>query len=246
MKFVQNPNLPQADIGLAAVSATYPAIAAALMRLGIECIAVGPSSALAEPVGSHADMLCFHVGGDSAVVAQGCASLCADFKKHGFRVTESQNLIRSPYPFEVGLNAADVGGRLIANPHFLDGSIPAACREIQMVPVHQGYAKCSVAVVDENSLITADSGIAAAAGHAGFDVLQIRPGDILLPGCEYGFLGGACGKIGENMMAFTGKIQNHRDFSAIRAFLSYRRIDAVALSDGPLIDIGGILPLMER
>lgn len=246
MKFIRSPNLPQTDVGFAAVSATYPEIASALSRLGIRCILVGPCGALSGPVGSHADMLCFHGGGDLMIAARGESALCAEFRKYGFRVTESLNRVWSPYPNEVGLNAAKIGGRLIADPRFLDGAVLSACGMVRVLSVRQGYARCSTAVVDENSIITADPGIAEAARSDGMDVLKIRPAGIALPGFEYGFIGGTCGKIGKNRIAFAGRIQDHRDYAEIKAFLDGRGIGIVPLSDGPLTDIGGILPLMER
>ena len=246
MNFVRTPNLPQTDVGLAAVSATYPEIISALLRLGIGCIPVGQGALLSGPVRSHADMLCFHAGGNRMIAARGEGVLCAALRKYGFQVTESRNPVRSPYPYEVGLNAAELGGRLIADPRFLDGAVLSACRTDRFVSVRQGYARCSVVIADENSLITADPGIAEAACRAGVNVLKIHPGGIALPGFTYGFLGGACGKIGRNRMAFAGRVQAHRDYADIRAFLGGRGIEIVALSDGPLTDIGGILPLMER
>lgn len=246
MNFVRMPNLPRADVGLAAVSATYPEIISALLRLGVGCVPVGPGALLSGPIGSHADMLCFHAGGDRIVAAKGEETLCSELRKYGFRVTESQNAVRSPYPYEACLNAAQLGGKLIADPCLLDGAVLSACRADRIVPVRQGYAGCSVAVADENSLITADPGIAEAVRRAGMDVLQIHPGGIALPGFAYGFIGGACGKIGKNRMAFAGRIQDHCDYAGIKAFLGSRGIGIVALSDGPLTDVGGILPLMER
>lgn len=246
MNFVRIPNLPRADVGLAAVSATYPEMISALLRLGVRCIPVGPGALLSGPVRSHADMLCFHAGSNRMIAAKGEDGLCAGLRKYGFQVTESRNPVQSPYPYEAGLNAAELDGRLIADPRFLDGAVLSACRTDRIVPVRQGYARCSVAIVDENSLITADPGIAEAARRAGVDVLKIHPGGIALPGFAYGFLGGACGKIGRNRMAFAGRIQDHRDCADIKAFLGSRGIEIVTLSDGPLTDIGGILPLMEQ
>lgn len=245
MKFVGSPNLPSADVGLAAVSATYPEIACSLARLGVRCVLTGPGRGLDGPVRCHADMLCFHAGGARMVVAKGETALAGKFGRYGFQVAESSRPVRSPYPYEAGLNAAKIGGWLIDDPRFLDEAVLRSCGKAEVIPVRQGYARCSCAVVDENSLITADSGIAGAALSAGMDVLKIEPGGVALPGFQYGFIGGACGKIGKDALAFAGRIQDHENFTQIREFLRLRGIGIVTLSDGPLTDVGGILPLME-
>ena len=71
--------------------------------------------------------------------------------------------------------------------------------------VTQGYANCSVAVVDERWIITADCGIARACRAAGLDVLQICPG-FIRSGMVLGFIGGCCGKLGADQLAFTGRL----------------------------------------
>ena len=76
-------------------------------------------------------------------------------------------------------------------------------------------------------------------------MLLIRPGWIKLPGYNTGFLGGSCGKLSPDKLAFTGQLSSHPDGKAIRAFLEQRGVAAVELSHGPLVDTGGILPLKE-
>ncbi len=75
------------------------------------------------------------------------------------------------------------------------------------------------------------------------DILKITPGYVNLEGYEYGFLGGACGMIGKGKLAFTGSIQNHPDYSDMKSFCDQKKVELISLTDGPLLDIGGILPL---
>ena len=58
----------------------------------------------------------------------------------------------------------------------------------------QGYSRCSVCVVSDNAIITADEGICRSAEAHGVDVLKIRPGYIDPPGFDYGFIGGQASK----------------------------------------------------
>lgn len=248
MRFVKIPNLPEADAGLAAVSDTYPGVIRALEKLGLEVVPVPPKTSLSGAVQSHADMLCHPLGGARVVVARGESVLRSRLERYGFLVTESVSRIESPYPGDARLNAARVGNRLIANPAVLDRTIAESCKEnaIGLVPVRQGYAKCSAAVVDGNSILTSDEGIAAAASAAGLDVLKIRPGFIELPGFPYGFLGGTCGMIGRKLLAFAGDVRSHPDYPKIKAWLEPKGVRTISLCGRPLLDIGGILPLMEK
>lgn len=248
MKFVENPNFPQSDVGLAAVSRTYPEIPEALRRLGIKTVEVGPDARLDASVSNHADMLCHHLGGRKIVCARGNPNLAKTLMQYGFDVIESNICIHRPYPADVALNALRVGEKLIAGRAGLDETIARYCGNhgIQMIPVRQGYAKCSAAAVDPKSVLTADEGIARAGIRAGLCVLKIRPGFIRLDGCDYGFIGGTCGMIGKRTMAFTGKIESHPDGGEIKRFLEQRGIRIIALLDSPLVDVGGILPLKER
>lgn len=248
MRFIKTPNLPQADVGLMAVSATYPEILIALEKIGIEVIPVKPMPMLEIPIQSHADILCHHLGDSHIVVAKRENILQSELKKYGFNVTESTTLITSPYPKDTVLNAARVGNCLIANFKSLDPQISDYCFKADITPikVKQGYAKCSVAVIDENSIITSDNGIGQAAEKAGIDVLKIRPGYIKLPGYSYGFIGGCCGMIGRKHLAFAGNPIYHPDFLKIKAFLERRQIKITVLSERALLDVGGMIPLMEK
>ena len=100
------------------------------------------------------------------------------------------------YPRDCALNACIAGGRFF---HRLDASSPEALANLpaglETVNIAQGYAKCSVCVVDGRSVITADRGIAKAALSAGLDVLTVTPGYIELEGFDCGFIGGASFKL---------------------------------------------------
>lgn len=248
MKLIHTPNLPKADVSLVAVSAAYPGVLLKLKDMGIKVIPIGPRKSLPAPVQSHADILCHPLGDCRIVVAKGEETLISRLKRYGFQVTESKSNVAGPYPNDSALNAARVGGSLIANPEFLDRTILDDCfsNGIRIVEVRQGYAKCSTAVVDEESIMTSDDGIEAAAVKAGINVLKIHPGSIQLPGYSYGFIGGACGLIGRKKMAFAGNPSGHPDFYKMQKFFNCRKIEIIALSAGPLLDIGGMIPLMER
>ena len=51
------------------------------------------------------------------------------------------------------------------------------------------------------------------------DVLLLPPGDIILPGLNYGFIGGGCGLIEEGLLAFYGHLDNYLYRNEVKVFL---------------------------
>ena len=243
--FIKKPNLPENDVALAAMSGTYPFLADSLRRLGIEILEIPPVSGIARPVSSHADMVCHHLGGRQIFILKGQKDLATSLEASGFQVYQTEKTPFPEYPFDVLLNAARVGERVLLHSSYADPYFLRSLQEqkVTLVPVKQGYTKCSCAVVSEHAIITSDLGIYQAAVQNQMDALLVSPGNILLEGYPYGFLGGCCGLISPKKLAFTGSLKNHPDSSVILQFLEKYEMEAVFLSDGPLIDIGGILPL---
>lgn len=148
------------------------------------------------------------------------------------------------YPADVPLNAAVFGNYAILNPKTVCPNINFFGRTL--IPVRQGYAKCSAVPVTENAIITDDVAIASAAEKNGLEVLLVSKGDVLLPGREYGFIGGCCGLIAPDIMLFNGALASHGDADRIRAFLHSFGVRIEETGNFPLTDIGGILPLAEK
>lgn len=137
------------------------------------------------------------------------------------------------------------------------------------VDVPQGYTRCCCLPVDDTSFITSDQGIAKALKAADADVLVIEKGHILLPGFDYGFIGGCAGHVWADQPAdddpspdlphaeaadtgisskkkhraivFNGDLSAHPSFDAIETFIQDRNIDIVFFREYPLTDIGSIL-----
>jgi hypothetical protein len=146
------------------------------------------------------------------------------------------------YPQDVGLCLCNTGLYTIYSPKTIDKAAELLLTDT-LIPVSQGYTKCAVAVVDPNSIITADTGIAFKARQAGMDVLQITPGYIILDGFDYGFIGGACFLLDDHTMAFTGVLDEHPNKPQILTFLLKHGVTPVYLTQEPIFDIGGAVSL---
>lgn len=115
------------------------------------------------------------------------------------------------------------------------------------IDVRQGYAKCSIVVVDEDSIITYDQGIAAQcrrlsetdSDYADLSVLLVNPGNVTLQGYSTGFIGGTSGRVG-NHTIFNGDLMAHPQGNLIKEFIESRGLKC-SWFDWPLTDIGSII-----
>lgn len=126
--------------------------------------------------------------------------------------------------------------------------------QMKIIGVSQGYSRCTCLPVDNRSFITADVGLANALESQDASVLTIKPGSILLPGFDYGFIGGCAGHIyidnltdsdgpKQRAIIFNGDLSRHPDFEKISDFIKSRNIYPIYFEEYPLEDIGSILSM---
>ena len=245
MRPLQTPNLPQKRVRVAVMQPC--AAADRLCGMGLTVLSPLPNIALPAETACHADMLLCHAGGNVVFAEPTQALLAASLCAFGFDVRFSVPLGRD-YPADVPLNVA-VGKRFaLGNFRYADPALCAFLERggIRLVPVRQGYAKCSLCFAAENAYITEDAGIAAALRGVGADVLTVSAGEVALSKAHAGFFGGAAGLVAPDTLAVNGRLDTHRDGGRIKAFLANRGVRALELTDGVITDIGGILPLTEE
>ncbi|MGN0478547.1 MAG: DUF6873 family GME fold protein [Hominenteromicrobium sp.] len=245
--FVTFPNLPQHKVTLAAVSGLYPEIPDALRHLGISCVTTVPDPRLPAPIAGHADIQMFHLNGNRTFVIKGEWSLKKQLEAAGFAVAETAAEPTAKYPGDVLCNALQLSDKLFANFGSMDALVYGCVENLGLRTVHvnQGYTRCASAVLNDHAIITMDIGIQTAAQFFGIDALRIDEHGILLDGYDYGFIGGCCGLIDKDVLAFTGRLDTLDSAPQIRAFLEKHHIRPVELTQNQMLDIGGILPLKE-
>ncbi len=243
---IKTPQLPEGEVELLALGEKYRgALERPLISRGVLPLWLPPNPKVDPRLAGHADLSLFHLGGDRVVGAN--ESIVKLLTNRGFSAAPAHEEQSPVYPGDCGLCGCQVGRRFI---HRLDRTDPAVLsalgRDADLIRVNQGYAKCAVCVVDENSVITSDAGIAAAAAARGIQVLRISRGFIELPGFDEGFIGGASFKLSERLLAFTGVLASWELRDMIEAFLAERGIDPVYLTDDPAFDIGSAIPLTRH
>lgn len=246
LDYICNPNLPKNRITTCIVSGQYQSVLDDLHELLIETILIPPCFDLQKGVSCHADMVSHHLGGKQVLLYDYSDTLNQQLLDLGFEIISIEKPLLAEYPQDIRLNAARVGKYVICNRKYTDCTILYQMNNENVISVAQGYAKCSTLIVDENSIITADNSIATCAKKHELNVLQIEQGHILLEGYNYGFIGGCGTKIDASTMYFTGDISNHPNVKQIKEFLTKRGIDIICGSAKQLIDVGSILPLLQK
>ena len=219
--------------------------------LHIESILLPDNPDVDPRLAAHADLSVFHAGGEKLFLASYLkgSAFAISLENRDAQLAYPVEQQGPDYPQDAQLNACMIGKHVICNPKTVPLSFVEYLtnnRGRQLIPCRQGYSRCAVCVVDADSIITADRGIAASAKACGLQVLLIRPGYIRLDGFPYGFIGGAAFKLASDKLAFTGVLNTHPDCDVILQFLYKRGIEAVYLRQEPAFDIGSAIPILEN
>jgi len=157
-------------------------------------------------------------------------------------IIQSKNDLGYSYPDNVKYNGVQIGKYFIHHTGYTASKLISAVKAADLMTVHvsQGYTKCNIVAVDENSIITSDEGIRNKLVPLGLDVLLISAGNVKLKGFSYGFLGGASGSVG-NFIVFNGDLSAHPDYIKISDFILSRGLKLKYFEEYQLEDIGSII-----
>ena len=217
-----------------------------MSELGISVTALPNSPAVSPYLRSHVDLMVFNSGNGRLILAKEIMAqpIVNYLTNRGFALIEARRGQDCDYPHDVSLCAALVGKHLLHNLRYTDEVILENLGgEIIPIQINQGYARCSICVVDDNSIMTFDRGVERAARRAGVDTLLLNEFEIRLNGFRNGFLGGAAFRLPNKRLAFTGQITNSSARAKIEAFLAERGIAPEYLCERPIFDIGGVVAL---
>ena len=244
-KFIEHPNLPRKKVSAVICGELCSELNDFLDSSNIERICIEPNNFIDTAVRYHADMAVLHLGSDKIVIDKNQKHLCDVLLKKGFDVSFSETEIKGEYPRDIALNFAVFGNNFLGKLNCADEALADLTCNLNHIPVKQGYAKCSCLIIEENAIITDDESVYKALLHNGTDVLLIGKGDVRLCGHDYGFIGGASGKISQSEILFFGNITKHRDYKKIADFIEKYDCEMKYL-DFPLTDFGGIVPIVEE
>lgn len=209
-------------------NSSHPDLISYIKSSGYDIHLVSESMNVSVPIASHADLF--------------MCQFMEKYRSYILHYDKNKDNIMPGYPYEIPFNALSTGKFFIHNLKYTNQRLLefAKSKNLKLVDVNQGYTKCSTVLVDENSIITDDNGIYQASISAGLDVLKVEKGFVNLDGYKYGFIGGASGNNGKEII-FNGNLENHPSYAAILAFIINRGMEVKYFTGYPLTDIGSII-----
>lgn len=216
----------------------------ALRSKGYRLIEIKKTDVVYDAVSSHGDIYLCKICDELVVAPEQYPLIQEELLLSRAKFALGVSVLGHKYPKNVNYNAAQMGGYLIHNTHHTDHVLLNKVKELELELIHvkQGYTKCNLVIIDAHSAITSDTGIVAALKKYDIDVLLITPGHVNLTGFPYGFLGGASGKVDDEII-FNGNLSAHPDFEKIKEFIQQRGLQVTYFEEYPLEDIGSIIQL---
>lgn len=247
---IKTPHLPKGEVRHIIIGEKYrDLLEKPLSARGIIPLWMPDNPHVDRRLSGHADLSVNKFGKNSAVLSEYLrnSELLEQLYDLKYECVFAKNAEKPEYPYDAGLNVSQIGTSLIYNRrticeelnNVIEGSVS------NRIDCRQGYTKCAVCIVNENSIITADKAIHAKATANGMESLLVSDGIVNLDGFDYGFIGGASFKLNQFQMAFTGTIDSSSEKNAIENFLSARGVEAVYLTGKKLFDIGSAILLTE-
>lgn len=204
----------------------YPEVIKYLKETG-RTVNIIEEAPLGRGVGAHPDLRVCRLGGNKNESA-----LLCDVSELGNNYPDNAKFCA------VFLDKYMIHRLNITHPNLL---CAAKKRGLKCANVRQGYTKCSVIVVNGRAIITSDDGIYnAVSGLPDVEVLKVAPGYVSLPEFKNGFIGGASGRVGQEIV-FNGDISVHPDYERIKMFIERHGLLLRYFSDLPLKDVGSII-----
>lgn len=198
---------------------------------------------LYKPVNTHPDMQIHFITERLAVVAPSAYDYYKCILPEKIVLHKGAKDPDGTYPGDCAYNVAKLGKKVMGNLTYTDSVIKKIYTELgfEFINVKQGYTKCNLCIVDENSVITEDKGLYKVLTAKGVNVLKIPSGEVALKHFDNGFIGGASGFIDQKKLAFCGDISKCSYFKQIESFIKDRDVNIICLLQTKLKDFGGIL-----
>jgi len=160
----------------------------------------------------------------------------------GYNVIPGHTPVGSSYPQTAIYNAVLTEQYLIHNLKFTETAIKAINPNVRQLDVSQGYCRCNLLALPNNTFITSDKGILNVLHNEGLKTLYINPENITLDGFSNGFFGGCCG-ISNKYLFMNGSLNYFNEKSDIEQFANNAKLEIIELSNRKSEDIGSILVL---
>lgn len=222
-----------------------------LKKLGYKLIEINKNNNVYSEISSHVDIFTCKIKEKIVVENTMYENLKAQLKNMKEILLNGTSIVQNEYPNDIYYNVCIVGNKAIHNFKYTDSKIVQELKKnnFELINVKQGYSNCSIAVIDENSIILSDRGLYNVLKDSGFDVLFLdyKPNIKLFnENGKYsemsGFIGGAITRIANNIIIFgdLNKIDNN---GYIRSFIKERNLEIIDFKGLDVVDYGGIIEI---
>jgi hypothetical protein len=156
--------------------------------------------------------------------------------KNGIEFSEGKLPVGKAYPDTAHYNALFTTDGIIHNRNISDPTI----KKLIAKSLHckQGYVRCTTIQIGD-VFLTSDPGIEYLLTNQSLNVCYLNPQSIVLDGFRNGFIGGCCG-IWQKNIFICGSLHSIPNKDYITTYIHSEGYSIVELTEGPLIDVGGI------
>lgn len=209
-----------------------------LNREGFSFLETTPNPNLDPRIADHPDLSLFKLDKKTLVVDEEVFPYYEE-KLDGIKLIKGK-AVSEKYPLDAIYNIVRFKNFYIHND-FTEKNIKKYFEEnnIGHLNVKQGYTRCSLIPLP-NLLITSDYGIYKSLKDR-IDIKLIEDDKVELDGFDQGFLGGACGLIGDKLI-FTGDIRKHKAYPDIKEICKSQNIEII-IPNTRLVDLGSIIEI---
>lgn len=194
----------------------------------------------------HPDIVMHPVNSNTLLIEPSVYDYYKDeFKNTSIKVIKGEKSLDSKYPSDIAYNVGRIGNFAVHNFEHTDEVLKHYLKKenLDFINVKQGYSKCSMAIVGERDVITADKFIDKVLKEHGINSLLIKAGHIFLENQNYGFIGGCTGNISNRELVFSGSLKDHPEKERIKDFIYNLNKEIIYLSKETINDLGTILAL---
>lgn len=220
-----------------------------LKNLGYELIEIKKSTNVYPEISSHVDIFACKIK-DKVIVEKSAYKMLKNKLNNDENILISgETMISYDYPNDIKYNVCIVGNKAIHNFKYTDSKITQELEKnnFERINVKQGYSNCSIAVIDEKSIILSDRGLYNNLKNSGLDILfldYIPNIKLFDENGEYsqknGFIGGAISRIGDNIVVF-GDLDKIDYYGNIRNFIESRNLKIIDFEGLDVVDYGGAI-----
>ncbi|MDU5083487.1 DUF6873 family GME fold protein [uncultured Tissierella sp.] len=242
-----NPFIPPKSANLAIVDGRIDKeIENNLKRLGLKIIKTIKCHEVHESIAYHPDIVIHPINHNTLIIAPNVFEYYEEMLSNmGIKLIKGEKYLDSKYPEDIAYNVGRLIGAAIHNFKYTDEVLKYHLKKenINFINVNQGYTKCSLAIVGEDSAITGDYPMYEKLRDFGYKVLLIQSGYVSLEGQKYGFIGGTNGSLYNGKSIISGSLNGHPNKDEILNFFIKNNTNLIFLSKKNILDIGTIITL---